>query len=1150
MDQLLRKGNRVNLIILDQDDWYEWAVDAPFGTAQWSADHRNEIILGCDVSRSPLNWESLMSAISPGFQNFDSTTVSSMLGLHQACRASITLNTRQNRNRKTGDKEWNNTPQWLVDYGAALCVEKYARENMDQGLSYKALATAISDIPFPTFAGNSQIDSHLIDLSYLEENRQDMVERFPSLFYWFHFSLADSAALAYEQRGEAAFNAFFDALDQGDTAFELDFNKLCSSTLVLATNLKSLCASTTEDATVHSESLSSLESVTSPPTKSPAESLDSPFEDRISPSMGIEISTKSANDENDSKDLQITVDPQPKSTAFSSKVVSKLPGNIRCLLVYANDLRGETIKPSAEEILTGIAVHGVLSVDRTQTQFARAGVPVDITFSGLSPYTGYRLFCATTGGMHTADLYFHTLADGTRRNTDATPETPQQDAPVTEVSSRSRNSKSVFLDRPSQLPDMASPDTTITIVVTTRARNSVRCVLTNTNEPDPTAEEVSLGRRSYPRFVAVARRKIVGANDPHTVTFENLQPRSDYHLYCSAGGELSRKLPVFTTGPVQPEKVDTPIFVNAGPNELEVKISTPPSQLHCVVVSEGERPSIRQIIMGRTSTNAEAISKSERTRRGLMRFLGLSPGTKYDLLCATDTGLASDPLSFSTEQGTPELPVVDPAEIVPLLAGQPTSSSVAVLFAGSEPGPTRCVAVFATSTNTPLANSMILAGQGVQGSSPIQDASPPLPSLLVIGNLQPLTEYDIVCASRRGRVSGKLTVSTSEGSQDEARQEPVKPVESSLKVVPSGYLTETAYELAVTVPARGSSVACVAVNPGQIPTASQVMMGQTESGDMAVSAPAGLAPGTTGKSFFFRFAPLPPATLFDAFCATSSGLISEKVSFATLGFSLVPQPANVPSPTSFDIFFSVPVESTVRCIAVLSGAPVPTAPQIMRGVDGSGEAAMSSTDPIDASAGVPVFATIGNLLPNTSYETYCVTDLGAVGPKLAFVTAAASETDSNPIIIELARPTSSSTVVVRARLEDADTFRCTVVEPKERPTAEQVYQGLTDSGDQAIAVSAEQYVSSGESATVVFDDLKPSTSYLVLCATQRGAIGQPLSVETTESVFFLEPTLLGEAKPTAVTIATTTNQNALVRCVAGDSNTGVPVRIAPSRLVL
>jgi hypothetical protein len=474
-----------------------------------------------------------------------------------------------------------------------------------------------------------------------------------------------------------------------------------------------------------------------------------------------------------------------------------------------------------------------------------------------------------------------------------------------------------------------------------------------------------------------------------------------------------------------------------------------------------------------------------------------------------------------------------------------------VHFTTRNRGPVRCVAqiAFAGARQPTFPQVLLGAGFDVAPSASVAMAS--VPNVFIFSPLEAGTTYYIHCGA--SGVVASMTATTASRLTPVASDLPDVPAffaqQPSIIIVTSNSI---AVGIAVTVVAQ---VRCIVVFPGQKPSAFDVMQGQTQAGLPAVRAPPARRVLASGGPATFRIDQLQAATVYEVVCATDSGILSDLLGFSTAGFSLQPEPANLPTPTSFDVYLATALPEQVRCAAVLRGFLI-SADEVMfksQGTDNWRQEAVWSRIKTTAPQEAMLFSLRG-LSPSSNYDLYCATDSGTLSEPLSFLTADLLSAQGEDLMLAKVdgevRATFIPLHVTLLPRAPSDNFRCVVMSVSlAEPRPAEVFRGRDPEGELFAASTRLHYIKAGERVHVELTDVPSASQLVVYCATEAGVMTPALRVETPVQIFLIEPRLHINEGLTTLTIVTATVRDEVLRCAAYRTTpaTPTPTELAAGR---
>jgi hypothetical protein len=440
-----------------------------------------------------------------------------------------------------------------------------------------------------------------------------------------------------------------------------------------------------------------------------------------------------------------------------------------------------------------------------------------------------------------------------------------------------------------------------------------------------------------------------------------LLPFTEYKVNCATqapGGTLLSvpgldfKTAGFT-GPIVAEAIGSGGFV------VRAKVNVNSNWLRCCVYNEGApvpfAPTLYdcQGALGRSNlvTNTRIDLLHTLTLAGLTQNTAFSVYCGIGYLSSTVIGAVSNNITVTTTAIT-EQPVQTGTKFFDLAFVQLTNNATEIV---------RCVAV--TPGAQPTAEQVFAGqdetGKDVLGKSALASISKGVSSRIVVSNLMQGMTYDGYCATKSLALTNRFALSTdkAEFTEQIAQQEAA---------------TNTTFAVRFKVNQAGRA-RCVVVNPGEMPTAEQIMNGESGKGQSAINAPGAISINTDSP-VIFKFTALLPGRPYHAFCATASNLRSGPLYFETAG--------GLPAPIV--VKFTVPhievqqfarTAGLLRCVAVRPGQE-PTPFEILRGLAGPGVQAAFAPVPFIALANSLNTVIFEGVQERTTYVIYCADQSG------------------------------------------------------------------------------------------------------------------------------------------------------------------------------
>ena len=292
---------------------------------------------------------------------------------------------------------------------------------------------------------------------------------------------------------------------------------------------------------------------------------------------------------------------------------------------------------------------------------------------------------------------------------------------------------------------------------------------------------------------------------------------------------------------------------------------------------------------------------------------------------------------------------------------QPTTVNVAptslnVRFTIDTTENVRCVLLIDGAT-APTATE-VNAGTGSGGSTaaaapPAVSATADSPRDVSVASLTDGTAYDLYCATATGLIlSDKIDIFT-----------------SGFPTMPSATSIEDDRLTVSMVSGLTENVRCIALLTGATaPTASNVNAGTGASGDVAQANPLA-AQATTGATYNLLMTGLQADTVYDVYCATEAGALSNVLTFGTSGFATEPN-INTAGYDVGQITVSLVLHNSenVRCAAVAANSAAPSASAI-----NSGTGVVAASSVLSGTGGATSNLVISGLSDATAYDIYCAT---------------------------------------------------------------------------------------------------------------------------------------------------------------------------------
>ena len=422
----------------------------------------------------------------------------------------------------------------------------------------------------------------------------------------------------------------------------------------------------------------------------------------------------------------------------------------------------------------------------------------------------------------------------------------------------------------------------------------------------------------------------------------------------------------------------------------------------------------------------------------------------------------------------------------------------------------RCVFIF-DGASAPTA-AEVFAGTASGGSS--TQASPAAASAtagsqlnyLVTGLAQD-TDYDVYCATQAGQLATVASLATS-GYQTEP------------SVNTGGYAPG---QITVAlVPFNTETIRCGAMaNGATAPTGAAIHGGS--AGHQGTSP--GAASKTGGSSGNVVLTGLTAATLYNIYCGTSHGVLSQVLNAYTSGYTSQPTKSSDTAGTTIGVTLTSSVTEQIKCLVVANGATAPSAAEVKAGTGAGGSGQLGVSSATSATALSAVQITIPSLTTATAYDCYCATVSGSVLSTKhdLFSSGFASQPAKNGDV-------AGAQLTVTLTITLAEQVRCvTLTNSATAPTAAQVLAGTGASASTPAGVNDLATPSANSAFTYTLSSfLTPATAYDVYCATASGTLSTKLDLYS--SGFSVQPTATTVTGTTCIASFTVTLAES-VRCV-------------------
>lgn len=300
--------------------------------------------------------------------------------------------------------------------------------------------------------------------------------------------------------------------------------------------------------------------------------------------------------------------------------------------------------------------------------------------------------------------------------------------------------------------------------------------------------------------------------------------------------------------------------------------------------------------------------------------------------------------------------------------------------------------------------------------------------------------------------------------------------------------SNTAY-VSVTLSAA-EQIRCVAVEKGDLPTASQVFRGRTQT-DTPALAMSPVTVLTPFKEAILSITSLQPSSQLDGYCATESLALSNVFSLGTVQLQFIQQPIRFSDPTNTGFVIETTIDTTdsLRCV-VVNPNESPTATQIMNGQSGLNTPAQSAPPATQATYRKAVRVTFTLLSKGRPYKTICATASGVVSAPLTFVTSGGL-----PVPVLLSTPPAAPSFDISITPPSDSVLRCIATLPGLiEPTAYDVIRGYSDSNTLAPVVTDPVNAIQGQTYTFEMTPVAQNTLYRVFCALATGSRSAALTV--------------------------------------------------------
>ena len=232
-------------------------------------------------------------------------------------------------------------------------------------------------------------------------------------------------------------------------------------------------------------------------------------------------------------------------------------------------------------------------------------------------------------------------------------------------------------------------------------------------------------------------------------------------------------------------------------------------------------------------------------------------------------------------------------------------------------------------------------------------------------------------------------------------------------------------------------------------------------------------------------------TQYDVYCATLPGDES-----AVIGnvFMYTPSPAGFSSHAAVTesentngtvaiVTLSTFTSEKVRCVALNNGTNIPTAAQVMQGVDGDGSTAAGRAPSYATSTGgVPISIHYPGLSKNVQYDLYCATNRSVLGNRLDFALATAGFATQPTVSQEI--HTYGTSINITMVTYSSEYVRCVALSDGQiEPNALQIYSGRNASDSIVTNSPAPKKFTLNVEQSIEYNSLQPGIVYNIYCAT-------------------------------------------------------------------
>ena len=232
-------------------------------------------------------------------------------------------------------------------------------------------------------------------------------------------------------------------------------------------------------------------------------------------------------------------------------------------------------------------------------------------------------------------------------------------------------------------------------------------------------------------------------------------------------------------------------------------------------------------------------------------------------------------------------------------------------------------------------------------------------------------------------------------------------------------------------------------------------------------------------------------TQYDVYCATlptdGSGVIGNV-------FVYTPSPAGFSSHAAVSEFentngtvaivtFSTFTSEKVRCVVLNNGTSIPTAAQVMQGLDGDGLSAVGRAPSYSAvTGGVPISIHYPGLSKDVHYDLYCATNRSVIGTRLDFFLTAAGFA-SQPTVSQETH-TDGTSMNITLVTYSSEYVRCVALSDGEiEPNALQIYSGKNASDIVIEHSPVPRKFTLNMEQSIEYNNLQPGVVYDIYCAT-------------------------------------------------------------------